>query len=532
MKYPKLWDAGASPIGEGSVRWLERLDMPYAKAVGIDSISYKRPGFNEVHSNPKEIIVDGYYCLGDLGSSSIYVMASATGRGVFKNRGVQGGVLNFALPHLSYAGKGSCFVPAYRAVTNFQEYYSTRNGRDFFYTGINLGPIASDPFGPLGYEMNLEVSGFYGVSIPATDTVPAHTAKTRYSGFTYLYDSDTGSGLEPGLPTYVFTKGGVLTAGVTLTYAGVHVSTPSVQRAGPAKLVSWTVAYSYPLVWDGGTSSYVYPTTSPGAPFFSLSTDAGETWSFIPSGTLFTDLMTLYNACMTGSASPATVFTPTLQLASWRAGVGLMRIGYRGAPLTPTKFCMLVPILDDLLWNTQGFTYHIVTIDGTTLTTHGTLFTKSPTRTVFQLFYYRHETDAGSIDAVYAQTTDGTAHSLWRTLDGTTWTHHATLPFAQYNTGYITFDSPKAMMLPAYDGKYSLYESKDTGLTWTRRATIYPPPTKPDAAPPPAAPAPNVLWNIIRRFGYVDFVRLANAPAVITAQAPWLSDYSKDYVAP
>lgn len=55
MKYPKLWDEGASPIGEGHIRAFDRVDTPYMTGQGPDSTAYKKNGFNEVHSKKGEL---------------------------------------------------------------------------------------------------------------------------------------------------------------------------------------------------------------------------------------------------------------------------------------------------------------------------------------------------------------------------------------------------------------------------------------------------------------------------------------------
>jgi hypothetical protein len=66
-----------------------------------------------------------------------------------------------------------------------------------------------------------------------------------------------------------------------------------------------------------------------------------------------------------------------------------------------------------------------------------------------------------------------------------------------------------------FDGKYSLYESKDRGKTWTRRATV--------------AEAPLHSNNAyLLEFATVVQLRDNNAPADAMPGAPWAGDERKD----
>lgn len=84
-------------------------------------------------------------------------------------------------------------------------------------------------------------------------------------------------------------------------------------------------------------------------------------------------------------------------------------------------------------------------------------------------------------------------------------------------TGIPVSVSSSKLFMPIYDTEYSLYESSDRGLNWTKRAKIS------DLA---SAPTTGSLYQNVglRSFANVVWLRDNGAPQNATPGAPWLSD--------
>jgi hypothetical protein len=99
------------------------------------------------------------------------------------------------------------------------------------------------------------------------------------------------------------------------------------------------------------------------------------------------------------------------------------------------------------------------------------------------------------------------------TPDGVGFVTLGTMPFAPYRTGLITGVDKKTVVCPMYDGDHSLYETKDWGATWTKRATIY-----------EGAPAPTPGNPVLQRFGQLTYLRKDDIPVIQTPATPWATD--------
>ena len=511
MKYPKLRD-GPTAIGESHIRALHQVSdalAPFLTKEGPDgTIAYKKNGFDEVHLRAT---IDGYFCLGDLGdTSTVYVMASPTARGAFTNRGAQSGVQNFVIPQLDYVGKGFCLVPRTRTSVNYANFFKTKDGRSFSLLDITFGPLGLQSFGlSVGYYIQLPNAGVYR----STPTDP----KIHNFGFSYLFDL----GAEPpvnSIPVFAVYQDGSFVLGAPLAYPGASMSVPQVMQAGPGSMYALTCSYA------NGVDEFGLV----GAPFFSKSIDMGVTWAFVPSGTLFDNILALRATAV----STAGLTERRRLVENWQQGLGFMKDLVHGASLNPDTFSVVMPLMDSLEWLTSGdpghgMPYIALTMDGSSIATTFIFPFRFPDTTIASMFHFK--------GAVYMQTSDATEHALWKTTNGTDWTMHTALPFASCNTGFISFDSTKRMLLPVFDGDYSLYESLDEGLTWRKRATIHKTNyfTIVDGEGVSATvPAPNPAWRSLQRFGVLNFVSQGGVPAPLFPQAPWIGDSDKVFATP
>jgi hypothetical protein len=100
------------------------------------------------------------------------------------------------------------------------------------------------------------------------------------------------------------------------------------------------------------------------------------------------------------------------------------------------------------------------------------------------------------------------------TPDGITFEPIGTMPFIASRTGTIISIDKQTLLCPMYDeGEHRLYESKDRGATWTKRATI----AKDGLNPDPAYPR-------LMQFGDVTLLQKDGAPAYQYPATPWAGD--------
>jgi hypothetical protein len=486
---------GNSPLGQALERAIDMVDSPFLKKAGPDgTIAYSRNGFPEIHQGAS---IDGYYSLGDLGvADEVYVSASPNARGTFANRGMQVDAGRFTVPSLVYVGRGLCIVPQETVNPQYHRFYFTRNGKKFEELDIMIGPLGLDVYSPAG--------GFL-YRLPAAGTFMDGDERVYHFGISYLFQEDEEN-LLSGIPIYVLWRNGEWILGGTLHYPGATNAVPQVKALGPKTLLSLSGQYTF------GADEDAVP-----APFFSLSQDAGETWEMVVSGDLFDQVMALQETARTEEDETQR----GTWLNEWRIALGQTVHTFQGALLNPGLFAGVLLLIDNFEWRTssdpllKGLRVVPITVAaGESPEEHDDLPFRSRDEAPINMFHYR--------GAVFMQTARASTHRLWRTENGADWELYNTLPFDSKDTGLISITGDGALVVPAYDDRYSLYELRtvDDELTWRRRGTIR-----------AEAPAPDDDWLSLERFGVLNFVRdgLVNAP--ITPGAPWATDATREYAA-
>jgi hypothetical protein len=130
-------------------------------------------------------------------------------------------------------------------------------------------------------------------------------------------------------------------------------------------------------------------------------------------------------------------------------------------------------------------------------------------------------TDQGVIAMLRQQDSEGSTTSLpaklHRTTDGASLVEYATMPKLEMHTGSPSMAARKIMLCTMYDGggTYSLYKSKDFGVSWGRSAIL----TANGTEPHPTHD----------RFSMPDFeaittIRRNGVPTNTTPGVPWLTD--------
>jgi hypothetical protein len=92
------------------------------------------------------------------------------------------------------------------------------------------------------------------------------------------------------------------------------------------------------------------------------------------------------------------------------------------------------------------------------------------------------------------------------------------LPWATAYTGLVTPIDNKTLVVPVFDGEYSLYQSTDLGETWTKRATLLGGLVTP----------PYEDGTFMHEFHSITMLRdLSGNVASTTPGAPWATDHRK-----
>lgn len=485
MKFPKLRD-GPTAIGESFTRQLSGVDAPFLKkSNGDGTIGYTRNGFPEVHQSE---VTDGYYCLGDLtGSAPFYISASSSGKGTFGNRGIfdKDNSYGFAAPNLFYVGRGFAVVPQ-NPSAGVVRLYKTFDGKTF--AAEITYSFSFDGFVPLSFNVTT-----------GAQHLDSGTLKHSY-GFSRLLVTDPVGLGNPAdyvySPLYSYFKDAGWYTGAMLAYPGEMNGMPLVHRVGPQKLVALTGVY-------GTSLATPYP-------FFSVSLDNGATWNFVDSAVFFSSYVT----------SPPNV--------NYNADTGRTVSNTMVRPETPTTCIALVPF-PSAPGDLTGVRYHAARIDlaAFTITDLGTM----PFNATAPYYGTLAGTQIMLGKRMFFQLYDQAAtapHLLASTLDGVTWTY-TLMPMAGYLTGFVMAINATTLVCPMFDGQYSLYQSVDLGVTWTRRATIRSNTYSIVSGTVGAGgsitiPAPTTAQSILPRFSSLSYLRREDSPAPTFPGAPWVGN--------
>lgn len=486
MKFHKAI-GGRTALGDSQIKVVSEMRMPFAHQF-IDGVeAYRKGDFYETRVSKVD---DGYYTLGqvqpgiDPGAPS-YIRASPDGRN-FTGRGVFAPEVSLITPAIEYAGNGWGFVVS-EPSPGLQRVHRTRNGRSF-QTWLDYSYTA-DPFSP-GRASTFPPPAAYRTASGRIDWA---------AGLAYLLIEPDGTFTDifpngDWQPLYARYLEGEWLLGLTLGYgSGVWHGRPNVFRVGPKTLVMITPVYR--------KADSEPPGTTP-PPFFTVSRDNGDTWQFIDAPTFISDRLpagetsrAVYNSnvarlCRTCSALPINndeCYLTLLDLADpvtsprWSARFNLNTGAVSDVHEIPMPLAPEAP--------GGGFFYKEVTL--VVLTPgHYTFFFADADRPE---------------DPIEIRTTTNL----------TTWIETTTTSFPAEMTGEPFTIDERTMRLPVYDAEgFSIYESKDRGLTWERKGTI----DRTAAAPPDTDD-----W-VLQRFGAVTALRRNGQPAHAVPSLPWVGD--------
>lgn len=491
---------GWTPQGRRKARMLDAVDAPYLKARNGDGSNSKKAGpFLSTALAPQPPLEsDGFYSLG-LIDGRYRIVGSATARGRFTDRG-DAGSQTFNFPTFAFLGGGYGGVPRITPTSNVADFDGQVlvGGRVDIYrsrTGKQLTPFFSRTYhvtSPFPWELH----GGRTLNLGGEPALQVGLSFMRVLGGQHV-------------PSFLTHAQGTSTT-VSLPYdVGQLNVRPGISFVAPGTLYALV-----PTFWPTYSPTSINTAATPGMRFH-RSDDGGRTWAATTDLDLvFSAELAQLRTNLTWSTSTAALWNNAVAFSSFRT--------YSPAPDVQV-FVAVVP--------------YAAVISGTTVVkgrvkvgrrdpTSGVC---TPYATIFDgdfddaLFF----ANAGGIECPYngqagvmlfvrPATIDRPAQPrqvLW--TNGFTTVALGLMPFPNYATGGVTAIKPGLLICPMYDGQYSLYQSND-GVVWRKRATIF-----------EGGPVPNPSRLVLDNFTFVTFLRDGGRPALLTPQAPWMSDYRK-----
>lgn len=501
---------GNSPSGRRHARQLDAIGCAYLhRNNGDGSVSKKSGSRLAAYGGPDEPYeVDGYYSLGLVGGG-YRICASSDARGAFVDRGAAG-TEAFNFPALGFFGRGKGAVSKMTptgTIPNFDgracyrfnlELSTTRNGK-------SLRPF-STVFACAPYNEYM-LTNYYGGRVLGVADKP-----TFQFASSFMNVMAEGEYAGQHSPVYMIHTDEGATIGDVIVKENQIQAAPRVAHLGPSRRVMMCIT-----LWPTYSPTIAPTSATPGL-YFQDSLDGGRHWNLTSAlDSVFGDgLDQLKAACGAWTPTKAAVWNKAVQgarlttyqpqpntdvfmavcpyaanVSGTLTAMGRVKLGKRD-PMTG-QFVVASTLYD-------GTIEQAVTFAGS----GGIEFYRDGAAGVLLFVRPVTGTEWGEPRAVIW--TDGESHS-----------YIGTMPMANQFTGIVTAAARRELLCPMFDGQFSLYGSTD-GLQWSRRATISPVGTPPNAADHDLA---------LQNFGQITLLRNDNFPAILTPSAPWASDYRR-----
>ncbi len=503
MKLPKDRD-GFSGRGNKDARFIDGLsDVPFltrrrpALAGQPGITAKKKNGFLEVHLTPVD--EDGFYSIGTVDGEE-RVVGSATGRGRFTDRGTfltDDGFVSTSQIRAYGRGLGSANASVLQGTINDFDgkplpgfdvtVYRTRNGRRFVphYVFTFFAPFFGGAFTvPLGGEI-------YG---------PAGARRFQNTIACMTLDAD-----EQHIINFIRDDGDSTTLGNTLNVPNQLAAWAIPARLAPGRYVMLT-GYHRPTY----LGSTVIVGDVPGLTF-QFSDDGGETWAVDSSHELFQDF---FDTVMPLDAAYNSTFNTAVNA-----------IGLNTAPLSGryTLAYALIPYCPGVPFpSTLKAKVKLGLIDNAARTLSSTLTLFDGEVNAATAFWSGGcvGVEGGAVivtrplSTSYADMPNQNPALLF-TPNGIDVATIGPTPQPNYRMGRVSAIGPNTIVAPMYDGAHSLYQSKDHGATWSKRAILS------DMA---AAPIPTSGVFLLDDFAVLTMLRLDGQPANTMPGTPWAAD--------
>lgn len=478
---PKLWD-GPTAVGERKMSALENVDTPYLTAYSGNATSYKRGLFREVHN--KKPGLDGWFSLGQIqpgvnADAPTYFVGSFTGIGTFSQRGIFGTKVDVVAPQLQTLWSGQTTVTV----------LSPYSGGAHPITQIDIYRGRGAYGFSLWVTYYVSSTGFqsFAPALAPARALNENNVLDRVCVVATMLIDETDTWFPA---VYVYRNGFWEPSFGVLGYPAHRHGIPNLQRALPSTVVM-----------------FVPTVATPGQPFerafLEISTDNGINWGTVADSTFIEAVVgdgitPPYGDFPNGRAADTFSVLPRdsencFILANKQLP---FEVGVPYRPLVvgilniPSTTVTSVWTVTDLPHNEDlAESYRVL---------------KSPTKSHEFWCMLAVDLDHPELPPILVRTED------FVTFEQTTlgWE-------AQYVGALSAFDE-RTLLLSVYEGgNYVMYQSKDDGITWTKRATLR-------ANTPP----PEFEFGFMQRFGVVTVVSRDGLPAPARPDVPWAVDAS------
>lgn len=495
MAYGKFRN-GPTSLGRQAANWAQDDKLTWSSRRRGKVLVRKSGEFTNIYQEPEQGL-DGYYALGDVVSTGTRVLASTFAQGVFADRGPAPDNGGFVLSELGFYGKGWGTV--------------TKDGPDGAAIDFDGDPAFIVPKTVARTRNGRSLTDIYSYSLAIPQEASASLTYHLRGGHHYVGTTATFS-------TGTFFTG----LDETGQYLQAFIYDDSRQRTlgGTEYLVNQIGWYATPTVLAPGVIlkmdrylrpsdgvTVIDPLACPGLRF-NYTTDAGMSWASAADSMFSTELATI----------------TSLGLGEWfqfNSAIGESQ--FRAAPLSRTLAVAIghVPYIE----TTAGPTYTVKvkvkmglvnTGSGCSISASTTLYDGEPAGATRFLSRDPLAIPGG----VLVFTRPDAGGSEWNapgrimfTNNGTGLTEQAFFPLPEYKTGIVTGIDTDTLVCPMHNGLYTLYESKDWGVTWTGRATI---------TENGVAPATGLL--VMGNFSILTMLRKNGQPANAAPATPWQYD--------
>lgn len=490
---------GWSGDGTQTAAWMNGDDArAVARRVKGDVTVERNGDFTNVYQRQQTSA--GYYSLGKIDGGNYKVVGSVTGRGTFAFMGDAGPATWAYVPALAFFGKGLGAVPLIEAVGHVENF----DGEPCAVAHVDISTTAN------GKKMKLHFSYFFYLAPGQGSGLSFFHAgywwndggvRTFAVGYSGMYVDENGQ----QLPFFGVDNGdGNTTFGATLGLPYQLAIYPITVQMGPGRFLM-VHRYYRPYYED----TLVDVPACPGV-FRSYSQDAGKTWVYTDSGDMFDDFDSV-NTLVPSVYPDDAIYALTYNSAVDAINIGCaMLTGRMAFVVCGVPYCVMVGSVPTIKYKVK---YGLCdTLSNFILNSTGTLYdgviAESPAVQTIGI--------PGGALMFVSDYDDGdwaTPATIKFTPDGVSFNTVGTMPFPPYQTGIVTGVDTKTLICPMFDGEHSLYQSKDWGLTWTKRAVLH-----------PSAPAPEPGSSVLQAFGYVAYLRENGAATNQTPATPWATD--------
>lgn len=486
---------GPTSEGRQAANWVQGDSAEFTTRRRGNALVRKAGEFTNIFQKP-DLALDGFYVLGDLAGAGTHVLGSATARGTFSDRGLAPDNGGFVLSELGFYGKGWGSV--------------LKNGSSAVYLDFDDDPatVFSNTLARTRDGRALTDLYAYNPVIPnEADTTLAFIIRGGYRqvGTTAVFFTGLCfTGLDADLQ---YIQGFVHDDGTTRTLGGTEFlfnqigwyATPCVLAPG---VILKMDRYLRPLDVD----TVISPLDCPGLRF-NYTTDGGMGWATASDTMFATELATITALDI---ASPG-YFNDAIENANLRTAPLSRNLSVAIGHVPYIEMDGTTPVVKVRV--KMGL---INTGAGCALSSSTTLYDGTPEGA--KLFLSRDL--VGIPDGVLVFTRDDAGGAEWNaparirfTNNGVGFDDRGYMPLPEYRTGAPTGIDTRTLICPMFDDAYTLYQSKDWGLTWTPRATI-----TEEGVPPTTGQL--VMGN----FSIVTMLRKDDLPANAAPATPWLYD--------